>query len=409
MNRAWPAALLAGLAMLAGCSAQVTLQGHTVREGRAEVEKPAAGAASVRAVTLTFTPAIRQQLQVETNFDADEFLEAVSGELAERGQLDAAGKGPELEILVDALEVKPTGGNAFMGNLPADGRLGGRVRLLGVDLVEQRSFNVLAEAQVGIPREGRDPGALRALYDRFAQRVAKELAAGEVTFAAEDAAPVQELANAKTSDQVMAASWTRQSGSYVLLIALDRSRSSTRKPSGIPRSATLGAEQAQQLAGLQQRARDEARKQAAATSAPVPRDDRSTYFIGNTIANLRGVDPWLACDRMLTLMDGRRGVGGTGEAPPPRWQPPSTLNQSYPPTLKESRVEAWLLKSNGTQILPVTYSCDPGITFPPSPAVEISYMFNIADSVNAVAAAIRIDGDYYIDKLQPLGPRPTVE
>lgn len=179
MNHARPAALLAGLAVLAGCSAQVTLQGHTVREGRAAVEKPATGAASVRAVTVTFTPGIRQQLQGQTHFDADAFLEAVSEELAVRGQLDAKGKGPELEILVDTLEVQPTGGTAFMGNLPADGRLGGRVRLLGVDLVEQRSFNVLAEAEVGIPRESRDPGTLRALYGRFAQRVGEELAAGE--------------------------------------------------------------------------------------------------------------------------------------------------------------------------------------------------------------------------------------
>lgn len=182
MNPARPAWLLAGLVLMAGCAAQVTVQGHTVREGRPDVV-PAAHAAprgdalvaSVRAVTVNFTPAVRQQLQAVTSFDADVFVDAVSKELAARGRFDAAGAGPELEILVDALDVKPTGGPAIMGNRAAAGTLGGRVRLLGVDLVEQHGFSVLAEAEVGIPREGADPGALRPLYRRFALLLGDEL------------------------------------------------------------------------------------------------------------------------------------------------------------------------------------------------------------------------------------------
>src|SRR5690606_11374452 len=42
--------------------------------------------------------------------------------------------------------------------------------------------------------------------------------------------------------------------------------------------------------------------------------DRASYFIGNTIANLRGLDPYIPCGRMLTLIDGRRLA--PGESPP---------------------------------------------------------------------------------------------
>jgi hypothetical protein len=232
-----------------------------------------------------------------------------------------------------------------------------------------------------------------------------------VAAAADEAIATQELLSVEASDQVMSARWMRRKDSYVLLVALDRSKSSTRKPSGIPKSATLSAEQALRLAELEQRMRSETaqyNKQKAAKPAPAPPGaDRSSFFIGNTIANLRGMDPWFACDRTLTLVDGRRTDGTSPEPRIPR--APSTLDQPYPPVLKESRVEAWLLKSDGTQILPVTYSCDPGVSNPARPAVEIAYIFAVPDSAQAVAAAVRIDGDYYIEKLQPLVTQPAAK
>ncbi len=42
--------------------------------------------------------------------------------------------------------------------------------------------------------------------------------------------------------------------------------------------------------------------------------DRGAIFIRNTIANLRGLDPVFGC-RTLTLVDGRRVVGGQPSAP----------------------------------------------------------------------------------------------
>jgi hypothetical protein len=40
--------------------------------------------------------------------------------------------------------------------------------------------------------------------------------------------------------------------------------------------------------------------------------DRSMFFIGNTIANLRGMDPVFLPGQTLTLIDGRSVVGGQG-------------------------------------------------------------------------------------------------
>ncbi len=70
--------------------------------------------------------------------------------------------------------------------------------------------------------------------------------------------------------------------------------------------------------------------------------------------------------------------------------------------------EVWLLKADGTQILPAAYSCVPVPAVRGAPSSEeFSYRYSVADSTQAVAAAIRIDNEFYIEKLQPLESRPT--
>jgi hypothetical protein len=71
---------------------------------------------------------------------------------------------------------------------------------------------------------------------------------------------------------------------------------------------------------------------------------------------------------------------------------------------REGRVEVWLLGADGTHIPPATYNCAYSSRQPqtPSDIVSIWYGFPLADSTQAVAAAIRIDDDFYIEKLQPL-------
>lgn len=212
--------------------------------------------------------------------------------------------------------------------------------------------------------------------------------AGASAMDAAAGATTQELAGLHASKLVASAQWSKAADSYVLTLVLDR-------------SVPLPAKQRGAGDAVDRATADAAPKPAtAAPPVPAPSDngsaaERPSFFIGNTIANLRGVDPWIPCGRTLTLIDGRNG--------PPRNVPPQPdpLNQPYPPKVKEGRVEVWLLKADGTQILPLTYSCDAGSVVERKPFVEVSYAFPVAAGDQAVAAAIRIDEAFYIERLQP--------
>jgi hypothetical protein len=98
--------------------------------------------------------------------------------------------------------------------------------------------------------------------------------------------------------------------------------------------------------------------------------------------------------RSLAMVDGRQVVA-TSRTIPADLQPPKKLDTSV-----------WLLRTDGTQILPALPSTNP------SPnscsmnmrcnAVDVLYRFSIADATSAVAIAVRIGDDFYIEKLQPL-------
>lgn len=198
--------------------------------------------------------------------------------------------------------------------------------------------------------------------------------------AAEDQAQAQDLVLVSATGPVTAARWARRPDSYVLHIVYDPSRSALWQQAAADRPAP-----------------------SAATPVPVDGQNRGSYFIGNTIANLRGLAPAF-CGRTLTLVDGRRLTDRQTAQPAPAPTPVS-VNQPYPPKYRFSRVEVWLLKTDGTQILPATYSCD--VAARPATAatpVEITYEFPLAGGEQAAAAAFRIDSDYYIEKLQPPSP-----
>lgn len=204
-------------------------------------------------------------------------------------------------------------------------------------------------------------------------------AGSDHTSAAENEAPTQVLVQEDIPDQVTTAHWTRLPDAYVLRVVLDR-------PAPPLRSEVATADQ----------------PAPAITGGETQRRERGSIFIGDRVANLRGMDPAFGC-RTLTLIDGRRAVSGQQPAPAAAPPSPDTMNQPYPPRVKDPRVDVWLLKSDGTQILPATYSCDlrrPGPDMS-RPHAEISYEFPLAGTDQAVAAAIRIEDRYFIQKLQP--------
>jgi hypothetical protein len=69
------------------------------------------------------------------------------------------------------------------------------------------------------------------------------------------------------------------------------------------------------------------------------------------------------------------------------------------------RIQVWLLRSDGTQIIPSSVSAE----FPTakgcgtqSPTNEVLYRFPLRESAQAAAVAISVDDQYFIEKLRPL-------
>jgi hypothetical protein len=212
---------------------------------------------------------------------------------------------------------------------------------------------------------------------QFPAALALFIAATGASIASEATVLAQDLLKVSASDKVVAALWTRRPDSYTLQVVLERSRPVAKATPVSPPTASNEAEY---------------------------RSGTGSFFIGNTIANLRCLDPDFG-DRTLTLVDGRRAVAGQSVAPPapqqPRAAPPPRPLLSAPP-----QVQVWLLRADGTQILPVVQAPNPALAEPVCRTGvntnEVLFRFALADSGQAVAAAIKIDDEYYIEKLQPL-------
>jgi hypothetical protein len=193
----------------------------------------------------------------------------------------------------------------------------------------------------------------------------------------------QELVNVKVAKHVLSAVWTRQPDSYTLQVVIDRS---------------MPAVMVDISAALRSLPPDTSRSQPQ----PIPlwqedaldRQDRGSLFIARTIANLRSQDASL-CGRTLTIVDGRR------TAPAQQAQAPATV--PFPFGFIDQRVQVWLLDAGGTLIQNATYHCDdPGRNSPDRRDFSITYGYSLADGAQAIAAAIRIGDEFYIEKLKPL-------
>jgi hypothetical protein len=188
------------------------------------------------------------------------------------------------------------------------------------------------------------------------------------------------LAQAKDSGQITAATWVRTKDSYNLQLVLP---------------------------------------------APVGPLVRSGYFIGNTIENLRGLDPFFLPGRTLTLVDGRRtATGGNQGSLPAPVLPASPLAQGCLLPAAESshvaglrnpdvvapqrplpppgKVQVWLLRADGAQNLPGCQSAN-------RLTAEYLYRFRLVEGAQAVAVTIRVDDEYYVETLQPLEPKGSIQ
>ena len=189
----------------------------------------------------------------------------------------------------------------------------------------------------------------------------------------------QDLVNVRASNKVAAAVWTHRPDSYTLQVVLGQFYQRLKAP---PVAAP-----------------------APITSQETGDINRSSFFIGNTIANLRCADPNFG-GRTLTLIDGRRMVpGGSSQPAIPPSEP--IMVSARPAATPEDppRIQVWLLRADGTQITPIAVSNEPPAAkgcSSGSMTNEILYRFPSTESAQAAAVAISVDDQYYIEKLRPL-------
>ena len=132
-------------------------------------------------------------------------------------------------------------------------------------------------------------------------------------------------------------------------------------------------------------------------------------FIGETIASLRGLDPTFS-PRNPT---------------PPVDQSPATAKIAA----KIPKIQVWVLRADGTEIIPVrrsgpsfvdtcpdrkpgqidAASAHAGVLDRSCLAMQLLYGFPAAEGAQAVAVAISVDDDYYIEKLRALEPDPAAK
>jgi len=138
---------------------------------------------------------------------------------------------------------------------------------------------------------------------------------------------------------------------------------------------------------------------------PPPGVDRGSFFIGSTIACLRGLDPTFG-GRTLTLIDGRRAPNQPGEAiPAPPVIPASSAPALPPPAAAD--IQVWVLHKDGSIILPQRKSpVDPDRKYCGYGRCESGFVYGFDLSVgrNAVAVAYKMGDDVHIQKLEPFAP-----
>jgi len=132
-----------------------------------------------------------------------------------------------------------------------------------------------------------------------------------------------------------------------------------------------------------------------------PNQGRGGYFIGNTITNLRGLDPTFGA-RTLALTDGRSVLNDETQPAATR-APVEVRNTAAPAEPKKwtaPAIQAWLLRPDGTIIMPLasaTPTSGPGDTVPR----ESLFSFPLSATREASAVAVNIDGEYRVQKLEP--------
>jgi hypothetical protein len=236
---------------------------------------------------------------------------------------------------------------------------------------------------------------MKSGHQLFSACLATFVAAGFHVVSAAEEVPVvaQDLVNVRASTSIAAALWTRRPDSYTLQIAFIPV-SHNGCPALKPAPAAASTQQPNAVVEM-------------------PVIDRSTFFIGNTIASLRDLDPCFGT-RTLFQVDGRRVVSGTSPPDSSRTveQPVAQKSVVAPPTVVvppkgPPGIQVWLLGAEGAQISPVAVATENSYAYGCKincPESGKQYRFPLLEGAQATAVVISVDGVYYIEKLQSLEP-----
>lgn len=178
-----------------------------------------------------------------------------------------------------------------------------------------------------------------------------------------DTSGALDLENVKSANQVTAARWLKQPNAYVLQVVLNGTPDSLRNMTRPVSPVMLETSQKLQRLGMV--------NIREALQELVPQDDADVRSSIETCEALQDLPTFRTCDQV------RAGLGEE-------------------PALACARVQVWLLMADGTQILPPHQRC----MAHPTSEVDFSYAFSLADGAQAVAAAVRVGDQFYIDKLQ---------
>jgi hypothetical protein len=185
------------------------------------------------------------------------------------------------------------------------------------------------------------------------------LAGSALAMDAPGTSPGQDLEKLKAGNQVTAARWSKQADSYLLQVVLNGTPDSLGqmfRPRLLPPIET-----GEMLPGMV--------NVADALRKLVPQSPAGAR--AETCEDLEDLKDFRLCDTV------RHGLGEE-------------------PALACKRIEVWLLKEDGTQIQSPSHNCGAR----PTGEVDFSYAFYPADGAQAVAVAVRVGEEFYIDKLQ---------
>lgn len=168
MNTLRRVALIAALALLAGCASQVT---------RAPQE--AAKREPVRALTsfdVVMSPSAKSQLAENLKFDI-EVLRATVKRSLEAANLVAADGDFKMVVTVDEIRVRSTFNAIMWGFMAGSDQLNGSASLSRADGQPVGSFKVTTSYALGGLAGGQDSARLSWLYEEFAKLLTQELVA----------------------------------------------------------------------------------------------------------------------------------------------------------------------------------------------------------------------------------------